>query len=247
MNDEIKETSEAAKEIAKAAGKGLDLLNKFGSFIGDATGDPIKTLSGILNDQLLLWRHQRGVRFYLRFEEEREKLGLGEGFRFVPPKLAVPIIENAILEDNDDLQDIWINLFTSAIDPEFDGKLRSAFIDIIKQLEVVDIHILNGIYWRSYRCREKTRPQYCPIFPDRLGLPFRVSTEALFSSIDNLIRVRCIDFYLEDQTIESDDESINSVVTVPVRSDYKMVCMTFLGVEFVEACTRPKTKNESGE
>jgi len=68
-------------------------------------------------------------------------------------KIALPILEQASLEECDELQDLWASLLTSAVDPNFDGSVRTAYIDILKQVEVMDVHILQAVY-RAY---EQTR------------------------------------------------------------------------------------------
>lgn len=50
-------------------------------------------------------------------------------------------------------------MLASAVDPKFDGLIHSAYIDIIKQLEVVDVHLLNAVYesyhqWLEERLRK---------------------------------------------------------------------------------------------
>jgi hypothetical protein len=78
----------------------------------------------------------------------------------------------------------------------------------------------------------------------------KIEEEEYESSIDNLIRVRCITSYIEEKEIEADGNisvsfwpSGENEVTFDHR--YDSVCMTSLGVGFVEACTNPKRVQES--
>jgi len=89
---------------------------------------------------------ERKLRLAERGRELLKQRGIQGVIRPVPYKLALPIIEHASLEDNDELQDLWANLLVSAVDPEFKGVIRSAYIDIIKQLEVIDVHILQFVF-----------------------------------------------------------------------------------------------------
>jgi hypothetical protein len=36
-------------------------------------------------------------------------------------------------------------LLSSAIDPAFDGSIRALHVDILRQLEVIDLHILEAL------------------------------------------------------------------------------------------------------
>jgi hypothetical protein len=111
----------------------------------------------ILNDRLQFMRWERKLRLAERGRELLRERGIEGPLRPVPYKLALPIIEHASLEDNDELQDLWANLLTSAVDPKFEGLIRSAYVDIIKQLEVVDVHILDAVYERYRQWMDQRR------------------------------------------------------------------------------------------
>lgn len=176
--------------------------------------------------------------------------GIQGPLRPIPYKLALPIVEHASLEDNDELQDLWANLLASAVDPKFEGLIRAAYIDIIRQLEVVDVHLLSVVY-ESYRAwfdeRQRTAIQedyyFSPIhhavgkidITERLGISFA----AYENSVDNLMRVRCLASYVADETIDTEVNSVPNYAAVTVDYRYEFVCITSLGVSFVEACTRP--------
>lgn len=165
----------------------------------------------------------------------------------VPPKLALPIIENASLEEDDELQDLWATLLTSALDPNFEGTLRAAFIDIIKQVEAIDVHILNFIY-ESYKESLKYllssnesyhSPTIFPVSKSSITEKLGIDSSAYENSIDNLIRLRCIASYVESKIIESESTQYRNLTFYnDVTHDYRYdsVCMTSFGVSFLEAC-----------
>jgi hypothetical protein len=153
MPDEITESAKAVQGTAKTVRTGIEVTQELGKFVSRITTEPLETVMRILNDRLQFMRWERKLRLAERGRELLRERGIEGPLRPVPYKLALPIIEHASLEDNDELQDLWANLLASAVDPTFEGLIRSAYVDIIKQLEVVDVHMLNAVYQR-YRQRE---------------------------------------------------------------------------------------------
>src|SRR2546423_1007898 len=146
MNNEIEESAKAVQEVAKATRTGIEATQQLGGFVSRIINEPIETVVEILNDKLKFMRAERQLRLADRWLETLKERKIQGALRIVPPKLALPIIENASLEEDDELQDLWANLLASAVDPNYNGQIRSAFIDIIKQLEVVDVHILDVMF-----------------------------------------------------------------------------------------------------
>src|SRR6266566_1420752 len=142
MPDEITESAKAVQETAKTVRTGLEATQQLGRFVSRITTEPLETVMGILSDKLQFMRWERKLRLAKRGREILNQRGIQGSLRPIPYKLALPIVEHASLEDNDELQDLWANLLASAVDPKFEGLIRSAYIDIIRQLEVVDVHLL---------------------------------------------------------------------------------------------------------
>jgi hypothetical protein len=264
MEHEITESAKAIQEVAKATRIGIEATQKLGGFVSKIINEPLEAVVGILTDRLQHIRAERQLRLVDRWREIISQRRLEGTLRIVPPKLALPIIENASLEEDDELQDLWANLLASAVDPNFNKPIRTAYVDIIKELEVIDVHVLNFIYWDYMDWRKKREASG---FVDRIFLsPIRhgvnknqiverlsIDTDIYETSIDNLMRVRCIASYIQDDDDEyydyenefeykeaQEDKSPSrwgsaSYVTYDHR--YQWVCMTALGVNFVEACT----------
>ena len=155
-------------------------------------------------------------------------------------------MEHASLEDDDELQDLWANLLSSAIDPAFDGSIRAAYIDILRQLEVIDVHILQAIY-RCYGQRQGATLIYgvSDDSPTAIAIDSREIVEdlkiksAIFeNSIDNLMRLRCIASFVETKFVHSDGgrQLFEMYDQVSFHHQYRRICMTVFGVDFVKAC-----------
>lgn len=124
-------------------------------------------------------------------------------------------------------------LLASAVDPLFEGPIRTAYVDIIKQLEVVDVHILNVAYesyknWLEGMLRKQTvasnryyQPSLHSFDKDVIIERLAISSYVYENSIDNLVRVRCLGLLFARNTT---------------------LFITSLGVSFVEACTRPTVR-----
>ena len=239
MSDEIIETAKATQEVAKATQKGLEVAEKVGGFFAKVLGEPVDTAVGILGDKLKFMRWERQTRLVDRAEEINRKRGISGREIPVPPKLAIPIIENASLEENDFLQDLWVKLLSSSQGHETSGSVRTAFIDIIKQLEVIDVSLLNLIFNRYSKAVSENviAPESSPIkvaFPKtEIIKHLGISEKAYEESVDNLMRVRCLCSEVKIiQGIGLGGENPT------IDKGYERICITSLGVCFVLACIK---------
>lgn len=236
-DDEIVESAKAVQEVAKTTGKALEVAEKVGGFVAKVIREPLESAVGMLSDRLRFIRWERQLRMVDRCEEIIRKRKLEGKTRPVPAKLALLIMENASLEENDELQDLWANLLSSALDPNFKGTLRSAFIDIIKQLEVVDAYVLNYLYHsyldsiKKQEISEEESPSSIGWERDEITTALSISNSVYENSVDNLMRVRCVKpLVLKLTGIRAGDEPMT------IDKGYDTICLTSLGKSFVEAC-----------
>ena len=172
----------------------------------------------------------------------------------MPPKIALPAIENASLEEDDELQDLWANLLASCHDKTLNGVVRSGFVDIIKQLEVVDVHILNYIYsntlkknledtvsWRKDDKRDiyLDPTRFC-IRQNEIQDSLTISRHVYECAVDNLLRVRCLGPCVDDIQVESQGGYTDTASRV---HEYEWVSITPYGWDFVRSCTLPAGSN----
>jgi hypothetical protein len=277
QGDEISESAKAVQEVAKATKAGIEATAKLGGFVSKIIGEPTETVVGILTDKLKFMRWERQMRLTERAKEIIESKNIEGELKTVPPKIALPIIENASLEENDELQDLWACLIASAVDPNFDGTLRTAFIDIIKQLEVNDVHILNFIYKKFLeyidlfetvvdpltlsKLEANLDGYVCPVEENDILEELKLNKNLYRESIDNLIRVRCVAFFIDNKEVDipiktekyayfDEDESDvfrsskSEKVKFNVTHNYDKVFLTQLGKSFAKACLIPKSENK---
>lgn len=238
MSDEIIETAKATQEVAKATTKGLEVSEKLGAFASKVLGEPIETAAGILGDKLKFMRWERQNRLIDRVNEINRQRGLDGKEIPVPPKLAIPIIENASLEENDLLQDLWAKLISSAQDEKTSNSVRSAFIDIIKQLEVTDVLLLNAMFDDYVKAVGKESihaqsPGRISFQKQNIMTPLNIDEKTYEDSVDNLMRVRCVRSEVKIMT------SMNiGGESATIDKGYDSLCLTALGVGFVISCVK---------
>lgn len=63
----------------------------------------------------------------------------------IPLKFLIPLLQGATLEENDELQDIWVGLLVKSISDER-VELKRVYIDILERLSTLEAKILDVIY-----------------------------------------------------------------------------------------------------
>lgn len=237
MNEEIIETAKATQEVAKTTTKAIEAVNKVGSFLSKALGEPIEEAIGMIGDKLKFMRWERQIRLIDKVEEiSQNRKIIGKEIP-IPPKLFIPIMENASLEDNNTLQDIWARLIVSSQDEKTSKNVRVAYIDIIKQLEDVDVIFLDKLYnwYQDYTKQNNILDEnfYTKLTfsKDNIIKSLDLSEFEYQSIVDNLMRVRCI---------RSEIKIITSIMAgneaMTIDKGYNSLQLTALGVNFIQIC-----------
>jgi hypothetical protein len=85
-------------------------------------------------------------------EERLRKKGVTQ-FRLVPPKLALPLLQNATMEDEDDLHTLWSALLAAAMDSGVD-EVHRKYVSILADLTGPDAVVLRKI-WAEWQTVDK--------------------------------------------------------------------------------------------
>lgn len=134
----------------KLASDELYLTRDFSAFLGRIVVDPSRyDLQAAWRDKVSAWRDRNAYLFQDKYEQFVRERGL-EG-KTVPAMLALafPILENAVLEEDEPLRDLWANLLVTVTDPARQSEVKRGFIYLIKQLDAVDATVLDLLY-RTY-------------------------------------------------------------------------------------------------
>ena len=216
---EIEAVSKAIAESAKLGTTSVKFTEKMLCFISKILGNPIEEAAGIIGDKLQYIRWQRQVRMV----DEVNKILISKGLdktRTIPPKFALPILEQASLEEDDYLQDIWCKLIANSLDPNFDSEIRYAFIEIIKNFTSLDAKILKYVYdtalknsshFEDITFRNDVIKNHRKVSIYNIRENIDATSDEIEVSLDNLLRVRC----LKDNVLE---ESIQEMWNV--RGEY---------------------------
>lgn len=250
MTNEIIESAKAVQEVAKATGQTTKVIEKVGRFFSKVMGESIDTTCGMLADTLKFKRWERQISLIDKAERIINDKNMKNDFCPIPPKLVLPIFHNASIEDDEYLHDIYAKLLVSVMDPKMKIR-RSAFVDILGQLEPVDVKFIQAIYElatlrvKEYHTRNQGESWYgggLPLHTVRISrLEFHkeidCSEDIYMVAIDNLYRLRLVDSYFDQEVIDiGPDDDHEAVDVLVAHGRYDSLCITALGIQFVKIC-----------
>jgi len=141
-----------------------------------------------------------------------------------PLKISTPLLENASLENEEDLQNKWANLLANSL--TWEKNITPAYIEILKELSTLEVHILDKIYNDAILSNENiTDVQF---WTDKVCELFKINIEEWRLIVDNFFRLRLAEAPAV-QWIKMWDFS-------PVWKTNDFFQMTTLWYKFIEAC-----------
>lgn len=113
-----------------------------------------------------------------------------EQIRQCPLKFGFQWLESACLEEEKTLQDLWANLLTNALSPDFENDLLSVYISIIRDLSPTDVATLKMFYMVTTKTEQE---KLLSLVKDKKA--HRMSREELRKAVsfENIKRLRLID------------------------------------------------------
>jgi len=228
--DEIEKGAEAVGEIAKFGSQALATGEKLGGFRDRVFGGLITDAAGLIGDRVKFYRWER----QLRLGDEADKILRDRGVtdtKPVPPKVAIPLIEAATLEDKDELQDRWARLLANAMDPGFSGDVRVTLVEILRSLTTTDVRVLETIY-NTLKQKGVTSAQLAAWRTPKQSLTavLGLTEEQYYLSIYNLFRVQCLAPAVIVGGVRMGSEPLT------IFKGAEEVCLTVLGWSLVDAC-----------
>ncbi len=142
----IIETAKAAQEIAKTTGKTIDAAQSLGEFVGKFIGGPLTQASGIVEDKLKYLRWERQVRLMQRSQQFLREMGLEVPSRRIPLNVAIPLLQAASMEEDDELQDIWAKLLVNAANANSGVEVTRSLISILENFGPLEAKVLQAIF-----------------------------------------------------------------------------------------------------
>lgn len=254
--NKIRDAADAIKGIVEAVPVYQDVVQPAAKEIGTALQTVAKTVHVALAPVSgLVWGFEQ-IRDWLQ-KTLTEKLKDVPPEEIVSPRVAIagPTIEALrFVADEPILRELYANLLAASMSSQRRDKVHPAFVDIIKQLDVIDVHILNAIYvlTKEKESGNPASPQTVmwlnaygshrtPVHKHEVMSKVEVSSESYETSLDNLIRVRCVASYVEGKSIKTETHDRHEYYEdATVDHQYNIVHITNLGLNFVETCTAQK-------
>lgn len=185
------EEAKAAREIAKTTGIAIKAAEKLVGFLRKICGDALIETGGSLHDWAILYRYKNLLKIQDKVDEiHRNRKAEGRTIP-IPPRYAIPLIQNASMEDEETLQDLWAGLMANATDQSSRLQVKKVYIEILSNLEPMDALVLGFLADRPWAVVGTPHPRaHIEGFNLRvLSEELRVSMEDLQISIQNLARL----------------------------------------------------------
>lgn len=125
------------RHLAKALGDITDILHK----IAEPAAEELGLLLG---DKVREYRLRNLTKILPRVKKMLADVRLDP--TPIPPRLSLPAVEAASLEDNSVLQEKWAALLANAANPKRWAPVLPAYVEILKQLSPQEASVLDGIY-----------------------------------------------------------------------------------------------------
>lgn len=157
----VTESAKAVQEVAKLGGKAVDFSREAGGWLNRIFGQGIEDAVALhWSERVKARRIEAAIYDWERLTvllhkvEGRLKSKGITVFRMVPPKIALPLLENATVEDDDELHTLWANLLASGLDAAAE-EVHRKYVSILSDLTSQDAKILGALYgeWRKPRDR----------------------------------------------------------------------------------------------
>ena len=206
--------------------KGMEMGHDMGKFIAPLIKGTIEQGIGIFEDKLKYIRWERQQRLIMRSKEVLEELSVTEIENPIPLKFAVPLLEGATLEDDDNIQDLWINLMINSVTNK-KIELKRVYLDILERITPLEAKIISEVYKlpfdenRHQRFATDHLPDYIYYCENGKERNIVLKDENVELALMNLARIGCI----------------SPTSTIGGGELFTIINMTLLGAKFYDACT----------
>src|SRR5437879_3494652 len=118
----------------------------FAELLQKIAGPAAEEIGLTLQDHVKFYRMKRRIRLLQKTKDFLDQLGIEP--RRVPLKLLATIVDNATLEEDDSLQDMWAALLANSASAK---SVEAAFPEILRQLSPADAHLLKSCFQEVMR------------------------------------------------------------------------------------------------
>lgn len=204
-----------------------ELLNKFLSPALQEAGDAV-------GSRIRVFRLKQETKLLSKSISILEEAGLKP--KPVSLKVLFPLLDAAVLEEDDQMAERWASLLASAANPNNQTALESSFIEILKQLAPPHAFVLDVFYEQIER--DKLPPEQWAergyVFSDLKGFLSK-EVPQFDVAIENLLRLNLVAYPTVKLGIANGQD-----VRIQVTSS-NILCATSLGHAFISACGHGRT------
>jgi len=136
----------AAEEAAKAGGKLVDAGRELAAFARTVLGAGFAELGGAFADWASAYRYEQAVKLAERVHRAHQRRGIAGHTVPIPPRLGIPLLQQATLEDDGALLDMWAGLISNATDPHRRTEARRSYCGLLSSMEPLDALVLRELY-----------------------------------------------------------------------------------------------------
>lgn len=194
-----KAIANAVEATAEAAKDGIALVKSVGGYFGPMLKGPLTQASGILEDRLRYARQERLVRLQKRLAQELKGLGIETPIQQLPLDFGVRALEHAALEEEDELQDLWVRLLANTLNPFAGIVPRKSYVSILREFSPLDALIFDRVY-----ALEPDATLHMAIVTSELPIraypavegqsEYQEPSDEVVLSLANLVRLGCLAF-----------------------------------------------------
>ena len=193
--NEIIETARAVQATADTTKQAIGALEKTGAFLDRVFGGMVEDSVGIVADRIKFFRIKNFVALHDNTVTKLRNKGYDQDTitKIVLPKVGVPLIESATLEEDPALQVLWAQMLANAMDPKFAMDIKLRHVSLLREMEPLGVRILNACHQEKITSHDKV-PLDKVLFERKVFAGNFGVTENLFEvSLLNLVRLSCID------------------------------------------------------
>lgn len=186
------------------------------SFLKLVCAPALEEMGLLIKDQVRSWRLNN---IYTILTKAQGKMEFFEDNLQVKayPRVALSIIENGSLNDNPEIQELWAGLFASSCTKDGQDDENLIFVDLLKQLTIVEAKILN------YACKNSRKVIYDNGL--MLGADFKIECKELICltgvtdihrldrELDHLRSLELIGSAFEGGGFDASDDKLTAGIT----------------------------------
>ncbi|WP_172746236.1 Abi-alpha family protein [Neorhizobium sp. T7_12] len=155
MSNEIElatETAKATQEASKTIGKGIDLTQRFGGFLERVFGRAIEDTVGLYWTDVVAMKRieasiydvEKLVSLLEKAQQRLDEKGVST-IRLVPAKVALPLLEYATVEHEEDLHTLWANLLATGMDAQ-EEQIHRKYVTTLGEMTAEDASVLGAMF-----------------------------------------------------------------------------------------------------